>query len=153
MKIMFVRHGHPNYEKNCLTELGHLQAAAAAKRLKGDGIEAIYSSPYGRAVETAEHTARVLGLDIQILDFMHEITWGEPGKEPFKSGHPWTLAENMVKEGQDIMRADWRENSPFKVIEQGFDASKCVECGACEEICPQHIAIIEKLKEAHVHLS
>jgi len=40
-----------------------------------------------------------------------------------------------------------------KVMDQGFDATKCVECGACEEICPQHIAIIEKLKEAHEHLA
>lgn len=30
MKIYFVRHGEPNYQMNCLTELGHKQAAAAA---------------------------------------------------------------------------------------------------------------------------
>ena len=29
MRIIFVRHGHPNYRKDCLTELGHLQAKAA----------------------------------------------------------------------------------------------------------------------------
>lgn len=31
MKIVFVRHGHPNYEKDCLTKLGHAQAEAAAE--------------------------------------------------------------------------------------------------------------------------
>jgi probable phosphoglycerate mutase len=114
MKIIFVRHGHPNYEKNCLTELGHLHAAAAAQRLKDEGIEEIYSSPYGRAVETAEHTAKLLGKDVKILDFMHEIIWGEPGKEPYKTGHPWSLAEEMAANGMDLMRQDWRESSPFK---------------------------------------
>ena len=33
MRIVFVRHGHPNYEKDCLTELGHRHAEAAALRL------------------------------------------------------------------------------------------------------------------------
>ncbi len=33
-------------------------------------------------------------------------------------------------------------------IEKGTAADKCVECGACEGLCPQHISIIEKLKQA-----
>ena len=57
MRIIFVRHGHPDYEKNCLTEIGHKQADAAAQRLSGETVEAIYSSHYGRALETAAHIA------------------------------------------------------------------------------------------------
>jgi len=47
MKIVFVRHGHPDYHNDCLTELGHLQAEAAAQRLEQEGIEEIYSSTRG----------------------------------------------------------------------------------------------------------
>ena len=39
MKIIFVRHGHPDYMKDCLTELGHPQAEAAAERLKNEKID------------------------------------------------------------------------------------------------------------------
>ena len=53
MRILFVRHGHPNYELDCLTELGKKQAEAAALRLKDEGIEEIYASTCGRAFETA----------------------------------------------------------------------------------------------------
>jgi probable phosphoglycerate mutase len=79
MRIIFVRHGEPDYEHDCLTKTGSHQAAAVAERLSEEGITAIYSSPNGRARETAEYTARRLGLPITLLDFMHEISWGGPG--------------------------------------------------------------------------
>ncbi len=37
-------------------------------------------------------------------------------------------------------------------IEKGIDASKCVECGNCEAMCPQNIDIRSQLKEAHKKL-
>ena len=53
MRIVFVRHGEPDYARDCLTENGKIQAALAAERLREEGIEEIYSSPLGRAAETA----------------------------------------------------------------------------------------------------
>ncbi len=34
-----------------------------------------------------------------------------------------------------------------------INAEACVECGECEEKCPQHIPIIKQLKETHQTLS
>lgn len=113
MKIYFVRHGHPNYELDCLTETGHLHAAAAAERLKDCGIQEIYSSASGRAVETAEHTAKLLSLDVTQLEFMREITWGLNG-QPYAAGHPWNAVDGMIANGKSLMEPDWREAEPFK---------------------------------------
>ncbi len=115
MRIMFVRHGEPNYEKDCLTALGHLHAKAAAERLAGEGIEVIYSSPQGRALETARASALKLGIkDIKILDFMHEIFWGaKDGSAPYASGNPWLIADEMMAAGKELADANWPELPPF----------------------------------------
>ncbi len=66
MRIIFVRHGEPDYALDCLTPAGRAQAEAAAERLRGEGISAVYASPMGRAAETAACTARLLGLPVQL---------------------------------------------------------------------------------------
>ena len=43
MRIVLIRHGEPDYEKDCLTETGHKQAKIAAQRPLKEGIEEIYS--------------------------------------------------------------------------------------------------------------
>ena len=112
MRIIFIRHGEPDYENDCLTETGILQAEAVARRLQREGIREIYSSPNGRAAQTAACTARLLGLPVKQLDYMREITWGGKGI-PVK-GHPWTLSDWMIrKEDFDFYSEDWREHPYF----------------------------------------
>lgn len=74
MLIYLVRHGIPNYATDSLTPDGALQAEAVGKRLAKTGIDEIYSSPLGRAKQTAEPTARLLSLDINIENWMSEST-------------------------------------------------------------------------------
>lgn len=114
MRIIFVRHGHPNYINDCLTELGHKHAAAAAERLKDEGISEIYSSTCGRAYETAEYTAKQYGLPIAKCEFMREISWGSVDNEPIIfDGHPWSTVDDMVAKGESILNSDWASQEPF----------------------------------------
>ncbi len=114
MKIIFVRHGHPDYEKDCLTSLGHEQAEKAALRLKNEGIEEIYSSTCGRALETAEHTARLISKEVKGLDFMREIKWGSSdGNEVYRDGHPWDTSLYAVSLGYSLMDESWTKKEPF----------------------------------------
>ena len=73
MNIYIVRHGFPDYKLDCLTELGHAQAEAAADALEAFGIDEIYSSPMGRARETAAHLAERLGKPVNIEPWAHEL--------------------------------------------------------------------------------
>ncbi len=111
MRIIFVRHGEPDYANDCLTPEGHKQAAAAAERLSVEGVREIYAAPSGRAQQTAACTARRLGLEVATLSFMGEISWGGPGIPA--DGRPWTLGYRMLQEGFDFNAVDWRRHPYF----------------------------------------
>ena len=133
MRLIFVRHGEPDYDNDCLTENGILQAKMTADRLKDEGISAIYSSPMGRARQTASFTADQYGLEINILDYMHEIDWGSISPEvPLEhDGHLWTLGYKLLADEQEYVGSNrWAEHHFFrdnrcmkyyKMVSESFD--------------------------------
>ena len=85
MKIVFVRHGEPDYSNVTqkgfighgfdlahLTAIGKQQAHKAAENSKLDGIELIVSSPYTRALQTAAIISKYRNIDIEIELDLHE---------------------------------------------------------------------------------
>ena len=120
-RILFIRHGHPDYQKDCLTELGHRQAEAAAERLAEEPIDRIFSSTMGRAVETAQHIAALHGIPVTQLEFMRELRWGAVGDAPIPlGGHPWHTADDMAARGLSLLSPHWDTEAPFrdnKVVE------------------------------------
>jgi probable phosphoglycerate mutase len=84
MLLYIVRHGDPNYELDCLTERGLIQAEAVGKRIAASGINEIYSSPMGRARQTAAPACRLLNLPCHIEDWAHEVE--EERLTPFPDG-------------------------------------------------------------------
>ena len=76
MLIYLVRHGLPDYETDSLLPDGKLQAESVGRRLARVGIDEIYSSPLGRARETAAPLARELGLEVKIEEWTSERVAG-----------------------------------------------------------------------------
>ena len=114
MKIIFVRHGHPDYRKDCLTEIGHLHGEAVGLRLRDEKIDRICSSSCGRARETAEHIAKYHALSVETFDFMREIGWGSiDGTELYKNGHPWYTIDDMIEKGEPLNDPDFAKGERF----------------------------------------
>ena len=83
--MILVRHGQsefnvvfsvtrrdPGIRDPRLTEEGRRQAEAAAEALSGHGVERLISSPYSRALETAEIVARRLAITITVEPLVGE---------------------------------------------------------------------------------
>lgn len=81
MQVYLVRHGNmagdphryftPPVE-GCLSETGQAQAAQLGKALAGIRFDAIYASPLGRAIQTAQAFADPQGITIQTLPWLIE---------------------------------------------------------------------------------
>lgn len=73
MRLIFIRHGDPDYEKDCLTEKGKREAALLAERTKFWQVDDVYVSPHGRARETAAPSLKNWGKKEIILDWTREF--------------------------------------------------------------------------------
>lgn len=84
MLLYIIRHGDPDYTTDTLTARGKLQAEAVGQRMLDAKIDKIFSSPMGRAKETADPACRLLGLEKNIEEWTHEI--GDERLTPFPDG-------------------------------------------------------------------
>jgi len=84
MLLYIIRHGDPIYETDTLTPRGKLQAEAVGKRMYDAKVDRIFSSPMGRAQETADPACRLLNLEKTIEDWTHEVE--DERLTPFPNG-------------------------------------------------------------------
>ena len=94
MLLYIVRHGHPDYTTDSLTDRGWLQAEAVGKRLAATGIDQVYASPMGRARQTAEPTCRLLDLPCHIEPWAHEVQDERWTEEPYGKPVSVTMVQN-----------------------------------------------------------
>lgn len=89
-ELYFVRHGDAlpdqdeivlgDYDAQALSDLGRRQARALAQRLALYKISAVYSSPTGRAAQTAQPLAEALGLEVHLDPDLREVELGPIGE-------------------------------------------------------------------------
>lgn len=84
-QLILIRHGETvhnaagiaqGWNDSVLSERGEEQVRAVAQRLHVYGANAIYSSPLGRALSTAQIISDALGLEVKTLDGLREMGYG-----------------------------------------------------------------------------
>ncbi len=73
MKLLFVRHGDPDYSIDSLTEKGWREAGYLAERLAQIETKAYYVSPLGRAKDTASCTLKKTGRTAEECEWLREF--------------------------------------------------------------------------------
>ncbi|MBQ1246801.1 MAG: histidine phosphatase family protein, partial [Clostridiales bacterium] len=80
MKLIFIRHGDPDYEKDSLTEKGWREAEILSERVAKWDIKQIYCSPMGRAKDTCSLSLKKTGREAITYEWLQEFyyrVWDE----------------------------------------------------------------------------
>ena len=136
MLLFYIRHGHPTYDPDSLTPLGHEQAKALSKRLVSYGIDEIYSSPRLRAQYTAKPTAELLNKEIKILEWADESKASSEFWVKTEAQSSWGFAhkETIKKFNSPEVRAlgmKWHEH-PYFENTKFSDGTKRIDAGVDE---------------------
>ena len=133
MKIIFIRHGKPNYREleersytgfgidlAPLSEKGRQQAQELSKNPLLSSAEIIISSAVTRALETASYVACATGLPLRVEPLLHEWQVYESGTDNFEK------ARTMFLEN----KGELLPNSPIRYETAGEMRSRFLECMA-----------------------
>lgn len=96
MKLLIIRHGDPDYEKDSLTEKGWREAEMLSDRIAPLPIKAYYVSPLGRARDTAAATLKKAGRTAEVLPWLREYDVRITDQVTGQKRIPW-----------DMLPADW----------------------------------------------
>lgn len=125
MKLIIVRHGDPDYEKDSLTPTGWKEAELLSEDLSKVKADAYYVSPLGRARDTASCTMKKLGLEPKVLDWLQEF----PPRivrpdQPDRMNICWDwLPQDWMTDERFFSEAHWHEHDAMEAggVKQVYD--------------------------------
>ena len=138
MKLIFIRHGDPNYAIDSLTEKGWREAHLLADRVTKWDVDYFYCSPLGRARDTAKETLSRMGRTAEICDWLQEFAIGayDPGRTGTRP-IPWDYFPRYWTENPNFYTKDrWTEAECYDVDH----VRRCYEqvTGAFDELLLRH---------------
>lgn len=119
MRIIFVRHGEPDYSNDSLTEKGKREAKILSERVKNWNIKDIYVSPLGRAIETAEPSLKALGREAITLPWLREFSYQVINPIHGKNSVPWDfIPSQLYSDDRMFSECEWIDIPPMSVNPQ-----------------------------------
>ena len=115
MRLIFIRHGDPDYEHDALTEKGVREAKLLAGRVSTWDVEKFYVSPLGRAQQTASYTLEKMGRTAKTMDWLREFSYAINTPETGYRVIPWDLFPDYFTTVPEFYDKDkWLESDIVK---------------------------------------
>jgi broad specificity phosphatase PhoE len=155
-----------------LSERGWEQARGVGERLRGEGIEAIVASHYGRAQETAQAIGEVLGLPFDTDPDLHEVRqsdayyaaapeYGETGTITWMPTAERTFAQPGAESFDDILsrvdrvqeRLAQRDDTVLCVSHWGFLHFFLGRTIFRDDFAPAHLPALYRISHANTGIT
>lgn len=137
MKLIIIRHGDPDYEKDSLTEKGWREAKMLSERVAKLNVKAFYVSPLGRAKDTASFSLKKMNREAEILPWLKEFDAPivKPGEMQESVTWDW-LPSMWTAEAQYFDKDGW---SQTEVMKQGkVQAKYQAVCDGLDQLLEKH---------------
>lgn len=140
MKILFIRHGDPDYEHDSLTAKGWKEAELLADRITKLDVRDFYCSPLGRARDTAGVTLKRLHREAVVLEWLQEF----PG---------WILDPDSGEKriAWDLMPSYWTKRMKLYDKDSWY-LDPVMQTGDVEEVYGRVTEGIDRLLEKYGYL-
>lgn len=125
MRIVIIRHGDPDYEKDSLTEKGWREAELLSERICKMEVKDFYVSPLGRAKDTAAPALKKMNRTATECQWLREFDvkiWRPDVKDKEMIAWDW-LPEDWTKEEEFFRRDLWavQENMKAGNVAEEYD--------------------------------
>lgn len=116
MRIIFIRHGDPDYQNDSLTEKGIREAKLLSQRVTAwKDITDIYCSPLGRAKETASYSLNALNREAVIYPWLQEFAYRIDDPVTGRHGVPWDFMPQYWTQIDEMFdRNDWKKTEIYR---------------------------------------
>ena len=117
MRIIFIRHGDPDYTNDSLTEKGIREAKLLSDRIVTWPTEQFrfYCSPLGRAKQTASYTLERIGKQAVAFDWLKEFSYFIEDPTTGRIGVPWDfMPEYWTEIPQMYDRKEWKKTDIYR---------------------------------------
>ncbi len=116
MRIIFIRHGDPDYQNDTLTEKGIREAKLLSERVSSwNDITQFYCSPLGRAKKTASYSLEKTGREAITYEWLKEFSYFIDDPVTGRHGVPWDfMPEYWTQIPQMYDKEGWKETEIYR---------------------------------------